>query len=141
MRLSRRWQMGLIVAGGLVMGYFMLKPSYEIKQYKLGFYPYVYLTQMIYWSLGDRQLIYIYGKHEEQSYPDKDYIVQHGFTGFDASSRVIAVCDSNQRITINFHDGLFEAPVQSKNIKAHKIDITEWVRLDTNQIGLEIEAN
>lgn len=140
MRLSQRGQIGLVLVWTLLTGYFIFKPSYKIKYYKLGFYPYTYLTEMIYWRLGDRELIYIYGKHERKAYPDKDYITRHDFAGFDEASSIIAVCDSNRRIAINFYDGLFDTPVQSKSIKARKVDIEEWVRLDTNQIGLRLEA-
>lgn len=96
---------------------------------------------MIYWSLGDRQLLYIYGKHDDKSYPDKDYVTRHNFSGFDAASDIIVVCDSNQHITINFYEGLFETPVVSKVISTQGVERDEWVRLDTNQIGLRIKAD
>lgn len=118
-----------------------LRPTYEIKVYKLGFYPYVYLTQMIYWRPINRQLLYIYGKHEEESYPEKDYVVMDHFSGFDASSNIIASCDSNQNIVINYINQVFEAPAISKKIRPRRMtDYSEWVRLDTNQVGLRIKA-
>ncbi len=56
----------------LALGYYVFKPTYEIKLFKLTGDSDVYLTQMIYWSWFDRQLVYIYGKHTEESYPERD---------------------------------------------------------------------
>ena len=117
--------------------YFILRPSYEVKHYKLGFYPYTYLTQMIYTTIGDRQLIYIYGKHEEESYPVTDFVVQHNFSGFDTYSMVNVVCDSNRNIVLCFEEGAFVTPTPSEKIKVRRVFIEEL----NYQPGMIIRAN
>lgn len=136
MEIHWRWQIELILAGGLLVAYFSLKPSYEIKHYKLGFYPYTYLTQMIYRTLSDRQLIYIYGWHDQESYPQKNFVVQHEFSGFDEYSIVNAVCDSNRNIILCFEEGNFVTPVPTNKIKVRRVYSNDLA----NQSGMIIKA-
>lgn len=125
-----------MLLGGLLVAYFTLRPSYEIRHYNLGFYPYTVLTQMIYTTIDDRQLIYIYGRHDQKSYPEKDFVVQHHFSGFDASSMVNAVCDSNRNVVLCFAEGYYETPIATKKIKVRRVYSSELEQ----QSGMVIRA-
>lgn len=135
-----KWHISLILLAEFIIILWAFWPTYEIKTYKLGFYPYTYITQMIYQSIGKRQLIYIYGKHLEETYPQKDFVVQHDFAGFDSYSVIIADLDSNQHIVLNVYESGFKTPVPSSKINVHLTDSEEWETLSKNQIGLRITA-
>jgi hypothetical protein len=121
MRIQWKWQLTIIVLGGLLSAYFSFRPTYEIKHYNLGFYPYTAITQMIYTTMTDRQLIYIYGKQDQESYPERDFVVQHHFSGFDEYSIVNAVCDSNRNVVLCFAEGYFEIPVPTQKIRTRRV--------------------
>ena len=113
----------------------MFKPTYEIKYYKLGFYPFTYLTEMKYNSLKGEQLLYIYGKYENESYPEKDFVVYKRF--WDGASAINAVCDSIHNITLFIGDGNFEQPVPSTKMSIRHADSYSEYR---EQPGMIIKA-
>lgn len=129
--------------GALVALYFTFRPTYEIKVFKLGFYPNTPVTQMIYSGFFDRKLIYIYGEHLTEDYPQKDYLVQNNFAGFDSYDEVIADCDSTKNIVIYSISGeyAFKNPTNSHKIYVRQVDNRTYIDLREKQIGRVLKAN
>lgn len=127
----------LIVGSGLAFFYLSFWPTYEIKVFKLGFYPYTSVTQMIYSGFFDRELLYIYGNHQTETYPDKDYIVLDDFSGFDSISEIIADCDSNRNAIIYSTAGpaVYKNPTGSKKIISRQVDNITYMEMRGTQIG------
>ncbi len=129
--------------GDLMILYLMFRPTYEIKVFKLGFYPYTPLTQMIYSGFFDRELIYIYGEHLTGDYPEKDYIILNDFSRFDSVSEVIADSDSSHNVIIYSIAGpeAYKNPTSSKKIISRQVDNRTYTKMLENQIGRCIIAN
>lgn len=140
--IKQYWKFAIISICGLLVVYYIFRPTYEIRVYKLGFYPYTYLTQMIYSGFISRELLYIYGNYQNETYPDTDYIVFNDFSGFDSISNIIADCDSNQNIIIYSISGptVYKNPTGSKKIISRQVENRQYIKMRENQIGRHIVA-
>lgn len=142
MGIDKKWGIGFAIVIMLVVGYYVFKPTYEIKFFKLGFYPHVYLTRIVYSSFFGRQLLYIYGKYEHESYPNKDYILLKDFSGFDSMSEVIADSDTNNIITIYSTAGpaIYRNPTNSGKIISMQVENVAYQRMIEEQRGVFIQT-
>lgn len=117
-----------------VFFYLMLRPTYKFTEIEIKGCPHTFITKIEYWKLGERGVVFAYGKLADKKLSDNNAVIYPNMSGFDAMYQIVISCNDG-KVIVNYISGYFKQIGTDTNISHKRLKVDEFSQL------LEISDN